>query len=93
MQHLNLFPVKLPLCGHSPENTVVPSADQSACSTGCSCAVAALGTDCPFACTSQHLTWLSQDVAMRWFATGLNLRLEMPSVGGETSSTSLFGLC
>lgn len=43
------------------------------------------------ACTSQHRTWLSQEVAIRWFATGLNLMLEMPSVGGELISRSLLG--
>ena len=39
-----------------------------------------------------HRTWPSQDVATRWFATGLKCRLLTESAGGELTSRSLFGL-
>ena len=76
-----------------PVKTVVPSALQSEHRTGCSWLTAALGMDCPDCCTSQHRTWLSHEVAMRWFAAGLKHRLVMPSDGGAVISMSLLGLC
>ena len=40
---------------------------------------------CPLFCTSQARTWLSQDVATKRFAFGLNASEETPSViGGFT---------
>ena len=73
-------------------NTVVPSALHAEHSTGFSCEVAAFATDWPACVISQHRTWLSQEVATRWLATGLNVKLLMLSLGGCDTSKSLLGL-
>ena len=54
--------------------------------------MADLGTVVPFCWTSQHRTWLSQEVATRWLAVGLKCILLTVSAGGMVTSMSLLGL-
>lgn len=75
-----------------PVNTALPSAFHALHSTGCVWLVDALAVAAPVGATSQTYALLSQHVATRMLARGLNERLDTPSLRAGVTCTSLLGL-